>query len=79
MAHGVDDPYHGEVGFLGRVEAEGISATGPLRKGRLDHEAGDALNSTPKLSVWCEAGVSVGTKASSLWSFPFGVCLQPVS
>ena len=51
MAHGVDDPYRGEVGFLGRVEAEGISATGPLRKGRLGHEAGDAFNSTPKLSV----------------------------
>ena len=32
MAHGVDDPHHGEVGFLGRVETEGISAAGPLRK-----------------------------------------------
>lgn len=47
MAHGVDDPYRGEVGFLGRVEAEGISATGPLRKGMLDHQAGGAFNSTP--------------------------------
>ena len=52
MARGVDDPHHGEVGFLGRVETEGISAAGPLRKGRLDHQAGDAFSSTPKLSVW---------------------------
>ena len=52
MAHGVDDPHGEEVGFLGRVETEECSATGPLRKGRIDSQAGDIFNSIPKLPMW---------------------------
>lgn len=74
VAHGVDDPHGGEVGFLGRVETEERSATGPLRKGRLDSQTGDIFNSIPNLPVlgqgrlWGPQQTPSGTEAKLLFA-----------
>lgn len=51
MAQGVDGLHRGEVGFLGIVEMEKVSATEHLGKGRLHSLPGEALCSTLKLPI----------------------------